>query len=247
MITFLYMLYLLYKKEKSNFASIAKTNNFTMIRFYIFILSLLVMDLPIAAQQEDTRQLRNELCSDSIIQMPQLTTLNIPTLTSMGTMPTLRWYPFMWSGWNSWDVHQGLNAQIGASIFSTFGSGNTYSGAGFTQNIAILYAKPLTDKLSLAVGGYLNSMQWWHNDYHDAGLTAVLGYRYDEHWSSYIYGQKSLMPDSYMPYPLMNMSELGDRIGAAVRYDFNPNFSVQVSFEYGKSKPWGWWREEDRR
>lgn len=199
-----------------------------------------MMCCPVMAQQEDSKEIAAAEVSDSIIKEPMAMPLNIPTLTPYGTMPTLRWYPFMWSGWHAWDVHEGLNAQIGASVFSTFGSGNTYSGAGFTQNIALLYAKPLTEKLSFAIGGYFNSMQWWHSTFRDAGMTAVLGYRFDDHWSAYLYGQKSLMPENKMPYPLMSMSELGDRIGAAVRYDFNPSFSVQVSVEYGKPHPWGW-------
>jgi hypothetical protein len=29
------------------------------------------------------------------------------------------------------------------------------------------------------------------------------------------------------------MNAIGDRIGAAVKYNFNPNFSVQVSVEHG--------------
>jgi hypothetical protein len=34
-----------------------------------------------------------------------------------------------------------------------------------------------------------------------------------------------------MPYPLYDMSNLGDRIGAAVRYNFSPSFSIQVNVE----------------
>ena len=169
-------------------------------------------------------------------QMP----LNIPTLTSYGTMPSWRWPYRMWGGWHAWDVHEGLNVSLGASVFSTFGSGNTYKGAGFSQTASLVYAKPLTEKLSIAVGGYLNNMTWAHADGREAGLTAVLGYQFDEHWSGYVYGQKSLMTGGSLPYPMMDMTELGDRVGAAVRYNFNPAVSVQVSFEY--VKPQDSWR-----
>ena len=163
--------------------------------------------------------------------------LHIPTLTEYGTMPSMYFYPYMWGGFHSWDVHEGLNTTLGASVFSTFGSGNTYSGAGFSQNIAMVYAKPLTERLSLAVGGYFHNMFWAHDTYRDVGLTAVLGYQFDEHWSGYLYGQKSLLPDTRMPRHLMDMGELGDRIGAAVRYTFNPSFSVQLSFDYRSPVP----------
>ena len=78
---------------------------------------------PVMAQQEDSKEIAAAEVSDSIIKEPMAMPLNIPTLTPYGTMPTLRWYPFMWSGWHAWDVHEGLNAQIGASVFYTFDSG----------------------------------------------------------------------------------------------------------------------------
>lgn len=173
--------------------------------------------------------------------------LHIPTLTSFGTMPSMRFYPYMWGGFHSWDVHEGLNANIGASVFSTFGSGHTYSGAGFSQNISLVYAMPLTQKLSLAVGGYFNNIFWAHDTFRDTGITAVLGYQFDEHWSGYLYGQKSIMPESKMPRHLMNMGELGDKIGAAVRYTFTPSFSIQVSFDYNRFDADRFWTEPLRR
>ena len=39
-----------------------------------------------------------------------------------------------------------------------------------------------------------------------------------------------------VPYHFRSMQELGDRIGAAVRYNFSPSFSVQVTVEAGKNK-----------
>ena len=63
-------------------------------------------------------------------------------------------------GFGSWNLHEGLNVSLGLSVFSTFGSGGTWSGAGFGQNVAMLYAKPLTDRLSIAAGGYLSNATW---------------------------------------------------------------------------------------
>lgn len=158
--------------------------------------------------------------------------LSLPSLTEMGTMPSMRWMPHYYGGYHTWNMHEGLNVSLGASVFSTFGSGNTYKGAGFSQNLAMMYAKPLTDRLSIAVGGYFGSMQWAHQTYRDAGITAVLGYQFDEHWSGYVYAQKSLVgSNNMMPYTLRQLNDLGDRIGATVRYDFNPSFSIQVSVE----------------
>ena len=100
---------------------------------------------------------------------------------------------------------------------------------------------PVTDKLSVAIGGYFNN---WR----DAGLSAVLGYRFNEHWEAYLYGQKSItnnianrlqygLYDGYYggygmgrfsrnafgisPYSMYDLGNFGDRIGATLRYNFN--------------------------
>ena len=162
----------------------------------------------------------------------------LPALTEQGKMPSLShpyglgsWYHPMWGGFGSWNLHEGLNVSLGLSVFSTFGSGGTWSGAGFGQNVAMLYAKPLTDRLSIAAGGYLSNATWAHDTFREAGLTAVLGYQFDEHWSGYLYGQKSLRRNQPMPCLLQDIHDMGDKIGAAIRYSFSPSFSVQLNIE----------------
>lgn len=162
----------------------------------------------------------------------------LPSLTEQGKMPSLShpyglgsWCHPMWGGFGSWNLHEGLNVSLGLSVFSTFGSGGTWSGAGFGQNVAMLYAKPLTDRLSIAAGGYLSNATWAHDTFREAGLTAVLGYQFDEHWSGYLYGQKSLRRNQPMPCLLQDIHDMGDKIGAAIRYSFSPSFSVQLNIE----------------
>ncbi len=152
--------------------------------------------------------------------------LHLPVLNGLG-QTYINMYPFDWMGYYDWRLHPGLNVNLGASVFATFGD-SPWRGAGFTQSLAAMYAVPLTGKLSIAVGGYLNNMYWAHDAYHDAGLNAVLGYKFDEHWEGYLFGQKSIV-HTPMPMPLYDLNAIGDRIGAAVRYNFNPSFSVQVT------------------
>lgn len=117
---------------------------------------------------------------------------------------------------------------------------------------------PVTDKLSVAIGGYFNNINYAGNNWRDAGLSAVLGYRFNEHWEAYLYGQKSItnnianrlqygLYDGYCggygmgsfsrnafgisPYSMYDLGNFGDRIGATLRYNLNPSFSVEVSFE----------------
>ncbi len=160
-----------------------------------------------------------------------LDSLHIPTMNRYGQVASINMYPLYLGGWSDWNLHSGLNVNLGASVFAQFGK-HANHGAGFSQDISAMYAMPVTGKLSFAVGGYYNNIYWAHDSYQDAGLSAVLGYKFDEHWEAYLYGQKSLVNNHNIPYTLYDMNALGDRIGAAVKYNFNPNFSVQVSFEH---------------
>lgn len=162
------------------------------------------------------------------VGMPQTDSLHLPAFDSLGRM-YVNMYPLDWCGAYNWDLHKGLNVNLGASVFASFGKG-AWRGSGFGQNIAAMYAIPVNNKLSIAVGGYLNHLYWTSDSYMDAGLNAVIGYKFDEHWEGYIYGQKSLS-NKRMPYPLYDIGNIGDRIGAAVKYNFSPSFSIQVAVE----------------
>ncbi len=163
-------------------------------------------------------------------QVPD-STLHLPTLNGYGQMPRYinYWAMNSFMGYQNWDLHKGLNMNLGASVFAGFGDGAP-KGAGFAQNVTGMYALPLTNKLSLAFGAYLTNADWGGINFRDVGLNAVLGYQFNEHWEGYLYGQKSLMePTVRWPY---YSDELGDRIGAAVRYHFNPAFYIQLRVDY---------------
>lgn len=155
-----------------------------------------------------------------------------------------RWTTYGLTGFYDWKLHQGLNMNLGASIFAAFGY-NAPSGAGFAQNISGMYALPITQKLSLAFGGYFINANWAGTNLRDAGLNAVLGYHFNEHWEGYLYGQKSLFKPK-ITWPYYHMNELGDRLGAAIRYNFNPLFSIQLNVEYYDNKH-EWRRHEQPR
>ena len=141
------------------------------------------------------------------------------------------WVPWGWfSGMGNWTLHEGLNMNLGTSVFGSWG-GSKYLGTGFTQDISMMYAMPLSSKLSLAVGGYFSNMFFAHDSYRSAGLSGVLSYRFNDHWEAYIYGQKSLVETSRQ-IPLWGMGNFGDRIGAGVIYHVDPTLSFEVNVEY---------------
>ena len=159
------------------------------------------------------------------------TTLHLPSLNNLGQMHYINRWPMSYSlaGYQNWDLHQGLNMSLGASVFAGFGK-YAPSGAGFAQNVSGMYALSFNDKLSLAIGGYFLNADWGGRNLRDAGLNAVLGYKFNDRWEGYLYGQKSLMRPK-VPWPYYDPMEFGDRLGAALKYNFNPSFSIQLSVE----------------
>ncbi len=200
----------------------------------IFIIAALLAFTSSQAQETTGRHATTDLQqvqppTDMLADTP--TPLHLPTLDNSGRVWTGR-FPLFRPGWSTWNLHEGLNVNFGASAFASFGK-HAHHGTGFGHNFSAMYAMPLTDKLSVAVGGYFNNLYWAHSAYRSAGLSAVMGYQFNEHWEAFLYGQKSLIHDRFTPYPLYDIGDLGDRIGAAVRYNVNPSFSVELSVEHG--------------
>ena len=175
--------------------------------------------------------------------------LHLPLLNCFGQTHTpIGMYPIGWGGWYDWQLHKGLNVQLGASVFGFFGN-HAPSGAGFQQNVTAMYAQPVNDKLSFAVGGYLNSIQWNRASYTNSGLSGVLSYKFNDRLEAYLYGHKSLTDKRFVPLPLYDMNMMGDCFGAALKYNLTPSFYVQLSvdrrdypiqdwFSHGRN-PWG--------
>ena len=215
---------------------------------HIFTIVLATMTALVAYAQEVKQQNKaefdDELYNPSLKMTTPMTTsptlsefgvsldsLHLPELDDRGRVMNYNYYPYYFGGmWSNWRLHEGLNLSLGASIFSQFGK-HAYGGVGFSQNLSVQYATALTSRLSIAVGGYLENMYWANTTFRDAGMTAVLGYKFNEQWEGYVYGQKSIVTNAPIPYYLQDLNEMGDRIGAALRYNITPNISVQMSVE----------------
>ncbi len=152
-------------------------------------------------------------------------------------------------------LHQGLNVNLGMSIFAAFGK-NAPKGAGFSQNLSATWLQPLGKQGWIAAGGYINHTNWSGNNYTTGGLHGQLGYQFNEHWAGYIYGRKNIVNNGLQAYGYpygqglyhyspFRYNELGDKLGAAVRWTPNPTIWVELSVEknwYPKSD----WTYPDR-
>ena len=155
--------------------------------------------------------------------------------------------PFALSPYSPWSLHEGLNIDVGLSAFASFGKYG--SGAGFSQQLSATYLTPLNDRLWLAAGGYGANTSWHGGSWRSAGIYAMLGYRFDEHWEATLYAEKTLVGNNvryrYRLYPTVAGYGVGspflpysytapdERIGASLTYHFTPAFSMSLSVEKG--------------
>ncbi|WP_130829540.1 hypothetical protein [Prevotella rectalis] len=157
------------------------------------------------AEKEYARMLAEER-----VQQQQIDN-NLPLVDENGQVitPNDIHYPYWDYGWDTsaWRLHRGLNVNVGASVFANFGNG-CHNGAGFTQDVSLMYVTNLSPKTTLAVGGYFNNMIYDGNNYTSAGINALLGYQFDEHWSAYAFVQKAFTSDNFSPW-LMGCGALG--------------------------------------
>jgi hypothetical protein len=164
---------------------------------------------------------------------PQADSLHLPVLNTYTGQPMMYYPMYALGGFNDWALHPGLNASFGASVMVGFGR-HAYHGAGFAQNLSMMYAAPLGKGFSLAVGGYYSHLNWNGCDINDAGLSAVLGYHVNDRLDAYLYGQKTLL-NPRLPRQLLYMNDIGDKIGASLQYHISPSATIGISVEAGRT------------
>ena len=73
---------------------------------------------------------------------------NLPLITENGqtVTPNDFYYPAWGYGVGAWRLHKGLNINLGASAFASFGHGNNH-GAGFSQDVSLMYEQTYQRRL----------------------------------------------------------------------------------------------------
>ncbi len=152
-------------------------------------------------------------------------------------------YPAPYSTYYTYGtLHEGLNASLDLSVFAEFGK-NARSGAGFGQRLSATWLQPLGKRGWLAAGGYINHINCDGASITTGGIQGQLGYQSNDHWSGYVYGQKSIVNNGitgvspyYWGRGMYGVSpyiynELGDKLGAALRWSPSRSFYLEVSVE----------------
>ncbi len=82
----------------------------------------------------------------------------------------------------AWDLHEGLNAQIGAGVRVGWGKHSPWRGASFFTDVAGLYAFPVSQdgRWTAAVGGYYSNFKLWGSQVNSLGVMGMVDYRVND-------------------------------------------------------------------
>lgn len=173
-------------------------------------LSFFLGILPIKGQTDDEYELDSAQTTAPIVNAPLLA----------GTSSTLS--PWMGPGLCAWNLHPGLNGQVGAGINVGFGKHNPWKGASFFSTLAGLYVFPTSKngKWTGAAGGYLVNHRLWGQQVNSAGIMGLVDYRINDKMSATgflmhdfgIFGKNDRM--GYCPIP--GLDNPATTIGAAM-------------------------------
>lgn len=155
----------------------------------IIATSILVLALgptaTLAQEVTDTATLARE--ADERLRMPLIRSTQESEVEDIDANFTLddrrvTGMPWMGYGLGGWDLHEGLNAQVGAGVRVGWGRNNPWRGASFFTDIAAMYCMPLSrdGRWSAAVGGYFSNYRLWGQQVNSVGLTGLVNYRFNE-------------------------------------------------------------------
>ncbi len=167
-----------------------------------------------------------------------LDSLNAPALIA-DDATALRYRPRRdyLGGYYGRSLHEGLNASLDLSAFASFGKGHF---SGTAERIDLMYAKPVNNRLSVAVGGYFENLNSGIGSFRAAGISAFVNYRFNDHLEAYVYAQKNLMfnaDGNRFGDPRHGIGaydyygNYADRIGLGLRYNFNQTTFLEVQFD----------------
>lgn len=176
--------------------------------------------------------------------------------SSLSTLSLYRWgkpnlfslwspsYPFGW-GAGMWDLHEGLNGEIGAGVTVGWGKNNPFKGASFFTDVSLMYVKPISDKWTVAIGGTVSRFRFFNENQVMGSVTAMANYQFNEHLSATIFGAYH---DNFSGTNTFNcfspFLERCAEVGANFSYKFNNDVTVGIGFsEYipvntNNVRPW---------
>lgn len=204
----------------------------------VVIVSFCLFPATLRAQSETQQAVGDTLRMDS------LTTETITTDVPHFYVPYV--VPNAFGFYDSWALHEGINAQVGLNVSAAFGKGSP-KGVGFGQQLSLAYAKPLNKRWAFAIGLTANNLDWGRYHQSSLGIAGQVYYRINERLLLYGYAVKQITPTqhhyagagSYGPMSPFAIFPQGDRIGVGADLKIGESMMIQVNVEAAKdTNPW---------
>lgn len=185
-----------------------------------------------------------------LIVVCQVFALSVPATVSGQESESLSHEAYWTNDFQGNPLHEGLNASMDLSVYTTIGGRRHRSG--MAQTLSAAYVSPLGKKGWLTVGGRISHVNDGGNNFATGSLWGEMGYQFSDYLSATVYGQLAVGNPVYRPYGLYgwggtgywpyygglgyeawNMDYLNNanRLGASLRWTPSPSFSMQISVE----------------
>ncbi|MGN0234363.1 MAG: hypothetical protein ACI4B5_08090 [Bacteroidaceae bacterium] len=217
-----------------------------MRRTIIITTSMLVLAiaiLPCQAQEViDSTSITSE--ADTEIYIPRIRSTRQTASTSDDYVTGLPWMGY---GTGGWDLHEGLNAQVGAGVRVGWGKNNPWKGASFFTDLAAMYCTPISKdgRWNVAVGGYFSNYRLWGRQANSVGICGLVNYQFNDRidLSGYVMhdfgvigghaANSPFMPFLEEPHTTIG-AQLGINISEKARLEIGLSFTRQNNpFHYG--------------
>lgn len=139
------------------------------------------------------------------------------------------WRPF--GGGSFWNIHKGLNAQVDAGVMVGFGKNNPFHGTSFFTNLSLLYAQPVSERWTVAVGGEVSKFRMWNDDILTARVDAMANYKINERLDAAVFVSHQFDPfsSSYIR-PWSPFLDRCTEVGASLTWKCSDWGTIGVSF-----------------
>ena len=178
--------------------------------------------LEYAGADDAVKTLPADTLPDSLALMLDDDPFYKPTIFTLASPDT----PF--GAWSTWDIHSGLNVMLNAGVTIGFGRDNPFRHGAFFTNASAIYAKQVSDRWTLGLGGYLSRFSMSYDSYTDFGFQALASYKINDRMNATFYGLHSFAPqDDGLVCPAF-FGQASTTIGAQLDVKVNDVVSFQV-------------------
>ena len=179
--------------------------------------------------RNDSLQSEVSLKSDTLFTLRQ-EPMGRPTLLSYVS-------PWRFVGYGTWNVHEGLNANLDLGVVAAASKNSPMRAGSFYTDLSLLYAKPLSERWTAALGTTLSRFSLWHQQQNIVSFEGLVNYMFNEHFSASVFATYNLGDYQAMPlrYGWMGMGPMNDylpaksTVGLQFNYKVNPSLSFHVS------------------